>query len=115
MRVLPTYVCSNHLLRFSTGVVQSFPGIRLLILVDTLKVHFCDVRECASGGIKSVSHDLRTTGSKMKEVVHISLRVQRQVVSISGTRKSTRRRGVFAEDSTEGCHGPPKAANCRSF
>ena len=40
MRVLPTYVCSNHLLRFSTGVVQSFPGIRLLIVVDTLKVHF---------------------------------------------------------------------------
>ena len=88
-----------------------FPRYQIIDCGSHFEGAFCDVRECASGGMKSVSHDLRTTGSKRKEVVHTSLGVHRQVVSISGTRKSTRRRGVFAEDSSEGCHGPPKAAN----
>ena len=56
-----------------------------MTVVDTLKVFFCEVRERVSGGIKPVSHDLRTTSSKTKKVVHISLGVHRQVVSISGT------------------------------
>ena len=49
-------------------------------MVDTRRV-----RGRVSGGTKSGTYSLRTTSSQMDKKVRISLGVQRQVVSISGT------------------------------